>query len=81
LLTNDSTCHDYFNAPVSAQQAYDSTRHDLGSTGLGVEAVISGAWESNETMGEAVAQQTMGAPATLGDISCNTPGAMGNGNC
>lgn len=48
---------------------------------MGVEAVISGAWESNETMGEAVAQQTMGAPATLGDISCNTPGAMGNGNC
>jgi hypothetical protein len=72
-LTGQSRCYDY-TTHLAAQEAYAKQRTDLGSTVQGAEDVIYAACNSSTVMGDSIAQHTMGAPKTLGDISCDSPG-------
>lgn len=72
-LTDQSSCHD-FTTHLAAQEAYAKQRTDLGSTVGGTEDVIYAACNSSTVMGDSIAQRTMDAPMTLGDISCRSPG-------
>jgi hypothetical protein len=72
-LIDQSSCYDY-TTHLAAQEAYAKRRTDLGSTVQGVEDVIYAACNSSAVMGDSVAQHTMGAPETLGGISCGSPG-------
>ena len=72
-LTDQSSCYD-FTTHIAAQEAYAKQRTDLGSTARGTEDVIYAACNSSTVMGDSIAQHTMGAPKTLGDVSCDSPG-------
>lgn len=72
-LTEQSRCYDY-TTHLAAQEAYAKRRTDLGSTVKGTEDVIYAACNSSTVMGDSIAQHTMGAPKTLGEISCDSPG-------
>lgn len=72
-LTDQSSCYDY-TTHLAAQEAYAKQRTDLGSTVQGTEDVIYAACNSSTVMGDSIAQHTVGAPKTLGEISCDSPG-------